>query len=93
VQKLGINIAYAEPHWHNQLQQVDVAIRELKRRWRNKMGSHNIPRRLWCFGLEHQAKLMHFIPRGRNDQSGYEMITGKTPDSSEYLDFDFYDLV
>ena len=26
VQKLGINITYAEPHQHNQLQQVDVAI-------------------------------------------------------------------
>ena len=36
---------------------------------------------------------MHFIPQGRNDRSGYEMITGKTPDISEYLDFDFYDLV
>ena len=93
VHKLGINLTYAEPHRHNQLQQVDVAIRELKRRWRHKMGSRNIPQRLWCFGLEHQAKLMQFIPRGRNNRSGYEMITGKTPDISEYLDFDFYDLV
>ena len=57
------------------------------------MGSQNIPHRLWCFGLKHHAKLMHFIPRGRNDRSGYEMITSKTPDISEYLDFDFYDLV
>ena len=57
------------------------------------MGSHNIPRQLWCFGLEHQAKLIHFIPRGRNDRSRYEMITGKTPDISKYLDFNFYDLV
>ena len=55
VQKLGINMTYAEPYRHNQLQQVDVAIRELKRKWRNKMGSRNVPRRLWCFGLEHQA--------------------------------------
>ena len=57
------------------------------------MGTKYVPRRLWCFGLEHQARLMNFIPRGRNEQSGYEMITGKTPDISEYLDFDFYDLV
>ncbi len=64
VQKLGINITYAEPHRHNQLQQVDVAIQELKWRWQHKMGSQNIPRRLWCSGLEHQAKLMHFILRG-----------------------------
>ncbi len=93
VQKLNINLTYAEPYRHNQLQQVDVAIRELKRKWRQKMVSRNAPRRLWCFGLEHQARLMHFIPRGHNDRSGYEIITGKTPDISEYLDFDFYDLV
>jgi hypothetical protein len=30
VQRLGINLTYAEPYRHNQLQQVDVAIRELK---------------------------------------------------------------
>ena len=36
---------------------------------------------------------MQFIPWGRYDRTGYEMITGKTPDISEYLDFDFYDLV
>ncbi len=93
VQKMNINLTYAEPYRHDQLQQIDVAIRELKRKWRQKMGSRNVPRRLWCFGLEHQARLMHFIPRGRNDRSGYEIITGKTPNISEYLDFDFYDLV
>jgi hypothetical protein len=93
VQKMNINITYAEPYRHNQLQQIDEAICELKRKWRQKMGSSNIPRQLWCFGLEHQARLMHFILQGRNDRSGYEFITGKTPDISEYLDFDFYDLV
>ena len=93
VQKMNINLTYAEPYCHDQLQQIDVAIRELKCKWRQKMGSCNIPRQLWCFGLEHQARLMHFILRGRNDRSGYEIITGKTPDISEYLDFNFYDLV
>ncbi len=70
-----------------------MAIRELKQKWRNKMGSRNVPRCLWCFGLKHQARLMHFIPWGHHEQSGYKIITGKTPDISEYLDFDFYDLV
>ncbi len=55
VQQLGINLTYVEPYRHNQLQQVDVAIRELKQKWHNKMGSRNVPQRLWCFGLEHQA--------------------------------------
>ncbi len=68
VQRLGINLTYAEPYRHNQLQQVDVAIQELKQKWCNKMGSRNVPRQLWCFGLKHQARLMHFIPRGHNKQ-------------------------
>ncbi len=55
VQRLGINLTYAEPYRHNQLQQVDMAIQELKQKWHNKMGSRNIPRCLWCFGLKHQA--------------------------------------
>ena len=93
VQQLGINLTYAEPYRHNQLQQVDVAIQELKQKWCNKMGSRNVPRQLWCFGLKHQARLMHFILRGHNERAGNEMITGKTPDISEYLDFNFYDLV
>jgi hypothetical protein len=37
VQKLQINMTNSEPYRHNQLQNVDVAIREVKRRWRNKM--------------------------------------------------------
>jgi hypothetical protein len=45
------------------------------------------------FGLEHQARLMHFIPRGHHEQSGYKMIKGESLDISEYLDFNFYDLV
>jgi len=93
IRKYNITLTYSEAHRHNQLQQVDIAIRDVKRRWRHKMVQRNIPRRLWCYGLEHQARLMQFIPRGRNEQTGYEQITGHTPDISEYCDFDFYDLV
>ena len=93
VRRLGIDMTFAEPYRHNQIPSVDIAIRDLKRGWRSKMRKRNVPRRLWCFGLEHQARLMNFIPRGRNDRSGYEIVTGRTPDISEYLDFDFYDLV
>jgi len=42
VQKLNINLTYAEPYRHNQLQQIDVAIRELKCKWHNKMGTKNV---------------------------------------------------
>ncbi len=93
IRKYGIKMTFNEPYCHNQLQQVDVAIQDLKRRWRKTMTSKNIPNRLWCFGFEHQARLMQFIPRGRNERTGYKMLTGHTPGISEYCDFDFYDLV
>ncbi len=93
VSKLGINMTFSKPHCHNQLQLVDVAICEVKQQWHNKMSTQNVPTRLWCFRLEHQACLMHFILRGRNDRMRYKMIAGRTPDISKYLDFDFFDLV
>ena len=93
INKYGIKLTFAEPYRHNQLQQVDVAIRDLKRHWRHVMTTNNIPRRLWCFGFEHQDRLMQFIPWGHNEHTGFEMITGTTPDISEYCDFNFYDLV
>jgi hypothetical protein len=30
---------------------------------------------------------------GNDGSSGYEMVTGNTPNISEWLDFEFYDLV
>jgi hypothetical protein len=57
------------------------------------MSKKNIPKPLWCFGLEYQAKLMQFIPQEQNKRSGYKQITGCMPDISEYCNFWFYDLV
>ena len=31
--------------------------------------------------------------RGTDNRTGYEEVTGQTPDISEWLDFEFYDLV
>jgi len=43
--------------------------------------------------LEWQARIMQIILQGFNQRTAYEMVTGRTPDISEYCDFDFYDLV
>ncbi|KAL7540872.1 hypothetical protein ACHAXR_010449 [Thalassiosira sp. AJA248-18] len=93
MRKNGINMTFAEAGQSNQVQQVDVAIRKLNGHWHHKMVSRNVPCWLWCFGITHHAKLMWFIPRGRDGRSGYEQITGQNPDISEFCDFDFYDLV
>ena len=77
--KRHINLTYAEPYRKNQIWPVDLEMRELKKRVRNKMVQKNVPSRAWDFALTHMSKVMQFIPR--------------TPDISEYGDFDFWDLV
>ncbi len=58
ISKLQVDTTNSEPGRHNQLQQVDVAIYDFKRCWHHSMSTKNIPKRLWCFGLEYQAKLI-----------------------------------
>ena len=58
------------------------------------MVSKGVPKRLWDFGLKHSAKIMQMLPRNNlRGRTAFEHVTGKTPDISEYIDFDFYDLV
>ena len=57
------------------------------------MTRKNVPRRLWDYGLVYEAEIISRISRGPEGRTGIETITGDTPDISEWLDFDFYDLV
>lgn len=86
-----IELTYTEPGRH-EMHDIDVEIRELKKRYQDKMHKKGVPTRLWPYVLVHQAEIMSLIPRGRQNRSGYEIITGKTPDITEYLDFDIWDL-
>ena len=92
--KRHIGLTYAEPERKNQIAPVDTEMRELQKRTRSKMVRKNVPSRMWDYALVHTAEIMQFIPRpGLRGRTGYEEVTGKTPDVSEYLDFDFWDLV
>jgi len=51
------------------------------------------PRCVWDFGLVYESELMRLIPRGNERRTGYEMLTGETPDVSPWLDFGFWDRV
>ena len=57
------------------------------------MFKKQVPRRLWDYGLIYEAKILSLLPRGQEGRSGEEEITGQTPDISEFLDFEMYDLV
>ena len=75
---------------------AEGAIRELKGRWYRLQSKLNIPDRLWDFGMAYIAETGNVIAissRYAKGRTPLEMITGKTPDISEYLDFGFYDWV
>jgi hypothetical protein len=91
--RLHIRVTYAEKGRHNQNHAAEREIRDLKRRWHSKMTTKVVPKRLWDYGLVHQAELMSRTARGKDGRTGYEEVTGETPDISEWIDFDFYDLI
>ena len=94
VQKEGIKARYSEPGRSNQMYAVNLEVRELKKCYHKKMAESSVPKRLWDYGIKHTAKLGQLIPRNKLDgRTPWETVTGNTPDISEYLDFDFYDLV
>ena len=57
------------------------------------MTKKKVPKRLWDFGLIYEAELLSRMARGDDRRTGYELVTGQTADISEWLDFEFYDLV
>ena len=49
------------------------------------------PERLWDYGLEYTSQIREWMARPlTHDRTPLELLTGITPDISEYLPFDFY---
>ena len=57
------------------------------------MQKKRVPKRLWGFGLVVESEILTRMARGQNRRTGYEEVTFQTAEISEWLDFDFYDLV
>ena len=93
VRHLRIQIHWAEKGHHKQNHRVEREIGILKARWRRRMVTKSIPTRLWDYGLVYESEILSRTSRGNDGRTGYEELTGKTPDISEWLDFQFYDLV
>ena len=83
----------AEQGRHNQNHAVERVMWFLEKLWRRRMNKKVIPKRLWYFGLVHGAELLYRISVSKYKRNGYEKVTGKTSEISEYLNFDFYNLV
>jgi hypothetical protein len=93
VNRLKVRLKQAEVGRSNQNYGAELEIGELKKRWRNRMVRKKVPRRLWDYGLIYEAGILNRIPRGNSGRTGLEIVTGETPDISEWVDFEFYDRV
>jgi hypothetical protein len=73
---------------------AEGAIRECKKTTRQLMQSTQAPKRLWDFCAVYACEIhsltahRHFPLQGRTP---YEMVTGRTPDISEYVEFSWYE--
>ena len=50
------------------------------------------PKRVWNFGIVYESNILSRISREHDDRTGMEKITGDTVESSEWMEFEFYDL-
>ena len=89
----NIRLHHTEKGRHNQNHQVELEIGILKQRWKNRMSQKGVPSRLWDYGLVYEVEILTHMCRHGSDRSGYEELTGNTPNISEWLDFAFYNLV
>ena len=55
------------------------------------MLKHKVPPRLWDHSLVHVTNILNRIPFGQQQRTGIEIVTGKTPDISKWIAFEFYD--
>ncbi len=53
-----------------------------------------MPPCLWdSYGLIYETNILNRIPRGQQLSTGIEIVTGETPNTSDWIDFEFYDRV
>ena len=95
VRKYKIDYHVSSPRRPNE-NPAEGTIRELKRRFYRVLVRKRVPRRLWDYLMTwicETNNLSVSSSKYANGRTAIEMITGETPDISEYLDFSFYDWV
>ena len=95
LRKYNIKQIITPPHRPN-LNPVETVIKELRKRWYRAIFRTNCPQALWNYGLPHIAKLIQLTASNAANLKGrtpLEVVTGETPDISQYLDFSWYSWV
>ena len=75
---------------------TEAAIREVKKKWYRVQAKKGAPDRVADFGISYVCKIGNVTANSSRYAKGrtpLELITGETPDISEYTDFGFYDWV
>ena len=75
---------------------AEQSIHEVKKRWYRIMLKKKVPARLWDYGFTWVCEIENVsanLSKYAEGRTPIEIITGDTPDISEYLDFEFYDWV
>jgi hypothetical protein len=75
--------------WQNKSQS---GIRIIKARWKWLMIKRKVPKGLWDFALVWIAQI-YLRSANKDGRTSVEIITGDTPDISNWVDFTFYDWV
>jgi len=68
-------------------------IGEVKKKWKDLMIRKKVPKRLWDYALVWIGEILSRTASGHDGIPGLEKLLGQTIDISEWLDFDFYDLI
>jgi hypothetical protein len=89
----AIKQTQTEPHspWQNS---AECGIRELKKHARRLMQRTNTPKRLWDFCMCYVAEIRNLTAQplySLHGRTAYELVTGDTPDISEYAEFDWFE--
>ena len=91
----NINYHVSSPRRPNE-NPAEATIREVKKRWYNITRKKQVPPRLWDFGIAQICEITNITVSSSRYTAGstpLEIITGETPDISEYIDFSFYDWI
>ena len=89
--KYNIEARSTEPYspWQNK---AEGNIKIVKDKAKRRRIRRQVPKRVWDFGIVWEAEI-YSCTAGKDGQTALERITGDTPDISEWIEFEFYDMV
>ena len=81
-----------EPHspWQNRCENI---IGVIGKKAKARRARRRVPAKFWDYGLVWECEIYSRTARGTGDRTGIERLTGDSIDISDWVDFEFYDLV